>query len=122
MKKIGALLVFLTFAQSALAFQSGDKYQCFDSVSGETYFLKIMDIGDEEAFVQISGPQGKRFYPAERVILDVNSTGAQFGMLDNNGSFVEGISLEKEVSVRGRGAGFYADRGDSRGIDCKKLK
>lgn len=123
MKKIGTLLVFLTFAQSALAFSTGDKYQCADHVSGETYFLKIVDMGDEAAYVKISGPSGQRFYPVDEVVFDVNTAGAQFAMLDKHGrNFIEGITIHEEVSVRGRGAGLYVDNGDSREIDCRKLK
>lgn len=117
--KAAFLAVVALSASSVLAFQSGDKIVCYDDVSAETYTIKIQDVRDEEAYVRIDSPNGSdRFYPSSRVRFSMHSDGFSVDMIDSRRRIAESIDVDQVVSTRGEGPGVYADRGDSRGIDC----
>ena len=76
--KILIFTTLVTLSTYSYAFESGDKIKCTDSVSSHTYLIKIVDIGDEEAYIKVETNLGNYFYPSSRVIFDekmeLNST------------------------------------------------
>src|SRR3989339_1766346 len=92
--KILIFTTLVTLSTYSYAFESGDKIKCTDSVSSHTYLIKIVDIGDEEAYIKVETNLGNYFYPSSRVIFDENSMGATFQMLSsNNQEILEEIFL-----------------------------
>jgi hypothetical protein len=123
MKRISILtLVLLSVTTTSFAFDSGDKIRCFDDVSGETSTIKITDLGDEKAYVKFSGNSYSRFYSTSRVNFRLSDTGAIFQMISEDHTVItEEIFLPYSIKNSGHGYGDYADRGDSRSIECELL-
>ena len=121
--KTCAFLVLLSVTANALAFSSGDRYRCYDDVASSTYEVTLVDLGDKEAYVKIQATGHSRFYPSGRVLMSLNSEGATFEMLDNTNRYVqETLVVYRDSVTRRQGSGLYMDRGDSRGLDCVKLR
>lgn len=125
MKSVSKLLVgsfsmvaMILIPGVASAFESGDRIECFDDVSGYTYQIKIVDLGDLEAHVRVlNGRRLVRFYPASSVSFSTDVASVSFDLL-KNGETEESIEVSLLVKTRGEGRGVYADRGDSRSLDC----
>jgi len=120
--KILFLTSLITLSTYSYAFNSGDKIKCTDDVSGFTYLIKIIDIGDEEAYIKVQANSRNHFYPSSRVIFDENSEGAIFQMLSSdNQRIVEEIFIPHPVSGSNIIFGDYIDGGDSRVVECHIL-
>lgn len=117
-----SLLSLLIFATSSYAFQSDDKIKCWDSVSNNTYSIKIVDLGDEEAYIKVRTNSGKYFYPARRVIFDESNQGATFAILSSdNTQILEEIFVSHPTDEEKILFGEYTDGADSRGLECRLL-
>ena len=114
-----AAAITLILSSSVSAFESGVRIACRDSVSGYKYDIKIVDIGDEEAYVRITRPgQSNQFYPSNKVVFDESDKGATFELLNNQGATVEGLFVDYSIENADNGESYYYDGGDSRAIEC----
>ena len=102
------------------AFQSGDRFRCYDDVAGQELTAKITDIGDQSGYVRIQASRSSKFYGTADVVARRTSEGFSFTML-SGGQYQEELVIHLDTALTGEGTGYYADRGDSRGVDCKKL-
>ena len=117
------LFSLISISNLGHAFVSEDKYICTNSLAAETYELKILDVGDEEAYVKVKYLNGaEQFFPKNQVIFSINTSGAFFHVYDKNMKELFTVGVDEEVSLLGQGSGSYQDAGDSTGIDCVKKK
>ena len=107
-------------SDNAPVFQSGDRFQCYDDVAGQELTAKITDIGDQSGYVRIQSSHSSKFYGTSDVVAKNSSEGFSFTML-SGGQYQEELVIHIDTALAGEGTGYYADRGDSRGVDCKKL-
>ena len=115
-------LSLLIFASLAFAFQSGDKIDCWDNVSRYTYKIKIVDIGDEDAYIKVKTDPGSYFYPSSRVIFNESSEGATFEMISKDRKTIEEeIFVPYPAPGQDIVYGDYTDMADSRRLRCKIL-
>lgn len=114
-------LALLTFSVQAMALTSGDVINCYDGVSNENYQIKITDVGDEAAYIRITGTN-PRFYPQTQVAFGEYYEGSYFAMLSLDGTEEEAIVLPTEIELGQPIFGTYSDRGDSRAITCTLKK
>jgi len=120
MKKIIALSILamtsVSFGQSFSPI-SGMKFKCFDDVSGYTYILKILDIGDEDGEIKMFR-HGKFVKKYSNVEFDEHSEGSMF--FYDNGITQEKFSIHFPYNKLEEA--YYMDGGDSRALDCQIIK
>lgn len=128
MKTSMKAVMFLLFVMSLTAkaqpesfFQSGDTFACTDAVSGTLSTLKVLDMGDEDAYVRIKSSSGVRFYNSKMVRLRDTDEGLVFSMFKGN-DFVQAIVVHPDVLSQKIGTGTYEDRRDSRPLACRRVK
>ncbi len=116
-KLIKYAIILAAISGQASALVSGDKVVCYDDVSNEKYTAKLVDLGDEEAYVRIEG-LNPRFYSSSQVVFNANSEISYFVMLNKSGIEVEALTIPVDASKEAPFFGTYSDRGDSRAVDC----
>ena len=113
------LLILSTLASTAMALESGDTLRCYDKVSSELFLVRIVDAGDETAWVRVFGSK-PRFYPIRNVSLEENDKTIEILMLSKFGkTMLESIEVPSTIKRGDSVSGTYADRGDSRGLECQ---
>jgi hypothetical protein len=103
----------LTAQAKSFVPMSGMKMTCFDNVANQTYSLKIVDIGDEEAQI-IVHEKGRVIARYTQATFKEYDKGSYF-VVTENGREMFGIDFPNNDIE----AVYYHDGGDSRSIDCK---
>lgn len=111
------LITTLAFASQTYALQSNDQIKCSDPATKSTFVAKVLDIGDEDAYVRIEG-SGARFYPSSRVIFGENSEGAYFSMRDQYGFEIEALEIPANIQNKVPFEATYFENNDSRSFTC----
>ncbi|MBX3018869.1 MAG: hypothetical protein KF767_13345 [Bdellovibrionaceae bacterium] len=98
--------------------QDGDAFVCVDSVSGFKYELRIVDLANEEAKIQVydaQGLAGSSYAGADAVVIEsydaLNFVTIVLGLIQENIRF-ENYDLNSAL---------YIDGGDSRPMSCQEL-
>lgn len=95
--------------------QSGDRYVCTDSVSGHVWDLRIVDVGDEEAWIRVSQTNGVTLtFRGENAHVEMSKDAMTFNTY-MNGQQYDTITFENyDLQTV-----TYADGGDSRPMSCE---
>jgi hypothetical protein len=107
-------------ANSLGAFSKGDRIACMDDVANATYHVKILSVSPASAYVRSVGNQASSFAPASSVRLSFADGNLLFRILRADG-LVDELSIEEKVKLYSKGDGYFADGGDSRGVECRLL-
>lgn len=96
--------------------ESGMKFSCYDDVANQTYFLKIVDIGDQQAQVMVQ-ERGRVVSRYNNVAFNEYDKGSFFVVYER-GAELFSIDFPKN-DLR---EAYYMDGGDSRSLACKFLR
>lgn len=119
MKSIITILSSL-LSLSTFAFDSGEKYRCYNDSSLEIIELEITNLASKQGVVRFTNTPELRDYSNTQLVIEVASKGATFLMLDKNGKQVERIIISSSASRNGYGPGIYKGASESFPIDCWK--
>lgn len=119
MKKLLGLIAF-TFIATVQAKDftpaSGVVIKCHDSVSNYQYYLKIVDLGDEEGEVKVYTHK-ELVTSYNNVFFNENSKGSLFIVLEDGRELFSVIFPENNLEEA-----YYEGRADSTALDCKLIK
>lgn len=114
------LLLSLSLLAQAKIFKpiSGMELKCFDEVSNQSYLIKLIDWGDQDAEITVkTNGQIIDQYGEDETHFSDSSQDASF-IISRSGQYLFSIVFENYNTKKA----YYMDNGDSRSLDCRLIK